>query len=159
MKNHTPRKVEWYIKKYGKELGVVMFGLRTKYKRLPWNKAYENIRRRCLDSRCREFSDYGGRGIKCEVLPRELKELFFRDKAHLLGIPSVDRIDPEGSYTKSNIHWIEFDINRQHRKMSHPVRAAQCEEIFNIISTKQKEFRWHNKLMVSCLNELLKRFR
>lgn len=148
----------WYTKKYGDKIGAVTFNFRQQSKELPWEKAYKNILYRCSQSTAREFSDYGGRGIKCEIKSSDLKVLFFRDNGHLMKTASVDRIDPEGSYTKSNIRWIEFDTNRRWNKMSHPVRARQCQEIFEIISSKQKEFRWHNKLVKACLRKLVKMF-
>lgn len=41
----------------------------------------------------------------------EVKTLWFRDKAHKLNLPSIDRIDPNGHYVFGNCRFIELSEN------------------------------------------------
>lgn len=87
-------------------------------KQHPWVKVYASINQRCNNSKNCSYDDYGAKGIKCLITVEELKELWFRDKAYLLGKPSIDRIDSKGNYEKSNCRWIEFidNCSRQYRE-------------------------------------------
>ena len=41
----------------------------------------------------------------------EFKELWLRDKAHLLKVPSIDRIDPSKGYIQGNCRFLERSLN------------------------------------------------
>jgi hypothetical protein len=83
----------------------------------PWHRPLEYAKRRCSDPKHREFSRYGGRGIKCFLTKQQAIELFIRDQAHLLERPSLDRIDPDGHYSFENCRFIEWRDNiAGHRK-------------------------------------------
>ena len=42
---------------------------------------------------------------------KDFKELWFRDKAYLMGCASIDRIDKDGDYVKHNCQYIELVDN------------------------------------------------
>jgi len=77
----------------------------------PWINTYYAARQRCTDPNCQFYKRYGGRGIKCLITKEELKRLWFRDKAWLLKIPSIDRKDNNDNYTFENCRYIEMGAN------------------------------------------------
>lgn len=80
-------------------------------RRNPWARYVEWARRRCRDPRHRDYQWYGERGIECRLTARDLKAVWFRDRAWTLDKPSLDRIDPDGHYEISNVRFIEFWAN------------------------------------------------
>jgi hypothetical protein len=109
---------------------------------LPWAKAQKNISQRCRSRATNKSQYYFGRGIKCLVSGVDLKELFFRDKAWKMKIPSVDRINPDGDYVKENLRWIEFSKNRSERLFSNPCRAQGYVKLMSLISAEMEALRW-----------------
>jgi hypothetical protein len=89
-----------------------------------WYKAWMNARQRCTNPNATKYEYYGGRGIKCFLLPCEAKELWERDKADLLKCASIDRIDPNGNYTFKNCRFIEFQENRKRKGLTKYVSSG-----------------------------------
>lgn len=94
----------------------------------PWAVAYNNILSRCTKPRSNGYKYYGGNGVLCLVSSAELREMFIREKAYMLKIPSVDRIDPRGHYEPSNVRWVEFSDNRAMRGIDHPSHRLEMDE-------------------------------
>jgi hypothetical protein len=80
-------------------------------KKFPWIRIFSDIKQRCNNPNIAQYKDYGGRGIKCLITPKELKELWFRDKAYDMEQPSIDRIDNDGNYTFENCQFLELVDN------------------------------------------------
>ncbi len=85
-------------------------------RRSPEYIAFYNAQRRCTVKQWKQYSDYGGRGIK--FLFRNFEE-FYR---HIGPRPSVfhtlDRIDNDGHYAIGNVQWAtrkEQAMNRRKR--------------------------------------------
>src|SRR5690349_11231051 len=85
--------------------------LRTKQYRAdnPWAKTLTCILTRCNDHA--RFPSYHRKGIKNYLNTKDLKYLWFRDKAYLLKEPSIDRINNNKGYTLSNCRYIELVEN------------------------------------------------
>lgn len=81
---------------------------RAKY---PWAAKLFQIRGRCENKRSVNYSHYGERGIKCLLTMDDIKMLWFRDKAYLMKIPSIHRINNNGNYEVSNCKFIEMEEN------------------------------------------------
>ena len=77
----------------------------------PWMKSLIYIRARCNNPNKQWYELYGGRGIKCAITGKELKELWFRDKAYEMKKPSIDRINTNGNYSLENCQYLELKIN------------------------------------------------
>lgn len=88
---------------------VYFSSYRKKYiKRNPWLISYCSIL-----SRCKYNSNpiYKRRGIKNFLKIKDLKYLWFRDKAYRLKRPSIDRINNDGHYIIQNCRYIELKEN------------------------------------------------
>lgn len=73
----------------------------------PWEKTYKRI-----SSRCAPSGNYGKRGIRRFITPKELKKLWFRDKAYLLKQPSIHRKEGTKNYTITNCKYVELLENK-----------------------------------------------
>ena len=79
-------------------------------------KCFSNIKRRCNNSGCPDYKNYGGRGIKC--LFKSSQEFVdyiinvLKINPHNL---EIDRIDNNGHYEKGNIRFVTRKINRNNR--------------------------------------------
>lgn len=102
-----------YSRKYYKENSTkikkrIVAYLKEYYKRNPWAKTYKSIISRC-NGRSRY---YFKKGIKNFLTLKNLKYLWFRDKAWLLKQPTIDRRNNKGNYTLNNCRYIEMSKNR-----------------------------------------------
>ena len=93
-------------------LGGKMISRKEKYYRYiklkPWSKNMTTLRNRCKNS---PFYNGEIKLRRCLITMVELEKLWFRDKAWLLKVPSVDRINNNGDYTYENCRFIERDEN------------------------------------------------
>ena len=85
----------------------------SKYRKLnPWVATFANINQRCTNPNRNCYKFYGEKGIKNLFKnPKEIKFLWFRDKAYEMKEPSIDRINPEDNYCIENCRFIEKRIN------------------------------------------------
>ena len=81
-----------------------------------WIKTYFSILARCNCKSNVSYKYYGNRKVKCLITPKELKYLWFRDKAYLMKKPSIDRINTNGNYELKNCRYIEFIENCSRKK-------------------------------------------
>lgn len=75
------------------------------------------ILERCNNPNSTPYKYYGGRGIKCDFNSWEE----FRDWSHANGYAeglSIDRIDPNGNYSKDNCRWVTSDVQQANRRKS-----------------------------------------
>ncbi len=77
----------------------------------PWMQNLMCARRRCSSKNQKGYKFYGGRGIRCLLTPEEIKTLYFRDSAHAMKRPSIDRINVNGHYEIGNCRFIEHSQN------------------------------------------------
>jgi len=73
--------------------------------------SFYEARKRCTNVKRNSYKNYGGRGIKFLLIRKEVRALWFRDKAYLMKHPSIDRRDNDGDYIYSNCRFIEFSEN------------------------------------------------
>lgn len=105
-------KIKQRLKRYRKENKQFLLERAKKYYiKFPWIRTLKNIKDRCNNINNKDYKNYGGRGIKCLIASEELKKLWFRDKAYLLKVPSIDREDNNGNYTFENCQYIEMIEN------------------------------------------------
>ena len=73
----------------------------------PWVKYLSYIASRCGPKGC-----YANRNFINTIVTRDLKFLWFRDKAYLMKEPSIDRINNKIGYQLSNCRFIENSLNK-----------------------------------------------
>ena len=76
---------------------------------------WQNMKNRCNNPNDKFFNDYGGRGIR--VCKRWLKfENFLADMSEKPEGLSLDRIDNDGNYCKSNCRWTTIKIQQRNTR-------------------------------------------
>ena len=70
-------------------------------------RIWTDMKRRCLDPKRKNYSDYGGRGIKIcdEWLDYSLFKQWALNNGYADSL-SIDRIDNDGNYEPSNCQWV-----------------------------------------------------
>ncbi|HDZ77097.1 MAG TPA: hypothetical protein ENH41_03340 [Candidatus Omnitrophica bacterium] len=91
-------------------------------KNTPWINAYFAARQRCNDENSVNYHNYGGKGIRCFITKNEIKELWFRDKAYFMKLPSIHRKNNDGNYTIKNCQFLEKGENT---KRAHSIPVIQ----------------------------------
>jgi len=108
----------------------------------PYIVTLRNIRHRCNNKNNRCYKNYGGRGIKCFLSLQDIKFLWERDRAHLLKVPSIDRINNDGNYEIANCRFIEMNDNlmlRHGKIRTCKLCGEKTSSKFNICSKKHKK--------------------
>lgn len=102
-----------------------------------------NMLKRCYDEKCKNYNNYGGRGIQVCDRWRDNIQNFFDDVSVLPHFEedgySLDRIDNDGDYTPNNVRWAtvrEQNLNRRNTlsfEYNGRTRTLkEWSEIFNI---------------------------
>ena len=78
---------------------------------MPWRKHFYSARRRCNVIKDKNYIDYGLKGIKFKLSMRDVKFMWFRDKANSMKHPSIDRINSCGDYQLDNCQFLEHNQN------------------------------------------------
>lgn len=82
-------------------------------------RCWIGIKQRCYDSNHRNFTNYGGRGIKICDRWRENYEQFLADMGRRPSAKhSIDRIDVNGNYEPGNCRWATSSEQRRNQRNS-----------------------------------------
>jgi hypothetical protein len=74
------------------------------------------MKERCLYYKHISYSNYGGKGV--EIDPRWLRfENFLKDMGNRPSGRSLDRIDPNGNYNKSNCRWATSKVQNSNKRI------------------------------------------
>ena len=91
---------------------------------------WQSIKRRCYSEKCKDYTDYGGRGIKmCDEWKNDFKA--FHDWAIANGykeektdkginILTIDRIDVNGNYEPSNCRFVTNEVQAKNKRNTIP---------------------------------------
>ena len=81
--------------------------------KMPVYEVWQAMIQRCTNPRNARYNDYGGRGIT--VCDHWLKfENFYEDMGEPNGL-TLDRIDNNGNYEKSNCRWTTYEVQNNNR--------------------------------------------
>jgi len=83
----------------------------------------------CIRQRCQTRPRYAGRGIECRIDFNDLWDVWHRDNAAALDFPTIDRIDNDGHYERSNIRFIE-----QAENVRRGVKVCDQERTLKVLS-------------------------
>lgn len=79
--------------------------------------AWMNMRNRCLNPRCKDYANYGGRGIViCDRWSSSAN--FIEDMGEPGPRLSLDRIDNEKGYSKDNCRWATYKEQLRNKRKS-----------------------------------------
>lgn len=134
-----------------KGVGNLRHGHCRDYKQSPEHVVWTHMKQRCLNPRCKQFSDYGGRGIRIHPAWVQSFEAFYADVGpRPTPKHSIDRIDNNGHYEPGNAQWSTKAIQQANRRNSN--RLTLNGETLTLV-------QWARKLGVSyqCLQGRIKR--
>lgn len=100
-----------------------------------WYQSYKDAKARCNRPTHKDYSRYGGRGIKFLLTYEDMEFLWQRDNASSLRIPSLDRKENNNDYTLDNCQFIEHGLNANKDKPWFKKRQILHQEISQYIGT------------------------
>lgn len=92
----------------------------------PTYNSWHGMLQRCLNPRNPRWADYGGRGITVCAEWQASFEKFLADMGERPAGMSIERIDNDGPYAKSNCTWATASAQARNRRNS---RAARLEAV------------------------------
>lgn len=97
-------------------------------------KVWIGMRYRCNCPTCKDYADYGGRGISvCDewsTFPpfRDWAMANGYDPKAAKGKCTIDRINPDGNYEPSNCRWVDIKAQNNNRRLT-PRMTATCKPV------------------------------
>lgn len=96
-------------------------------------RIWHHMKERCLDQSCKDFVNYGGRGINiCTEWKNDFNQFYIWSMQNgYSDILTIDRMNNDGDYTPSNCRWAtRTEQNRNKRNsLNKPVYVAKRESI------------------------------
>lgn len=111
-------------------------------KKFPWMDRFRSCKDRCENPKTKAFKYYGGKGIKLLMDKNDFKYLWFRDKAHEMQKPSIDRINSNGHYELNNCRFIEQSENCKRSAQS---RLTEYQKLYGMKIREMMEAYGHSK--------------
>ena len=112
-----------------------------------WSKAFYGMRCRCNNPNSHQYENYGGRGIKCNLLFWYMGVLYYRDGADKMESPTIDRIDNNKDYTFENCRFIERKENVSNARKGIPWTQARYDA-----QEEKRKSGWVSPLRKDVLN-------
>lgn len=82
----------------------------------PLYSIWRGIKRRCLNKNCKQWKDYGGRGIQiCDRWKNSFQNFISDMEPRPKGC-EIDRINNNGHYEPNNCHWISHKENQRNQR-------------------------------------------
>jgi hypothetical protein len=102
-------------------------------------RTWLGMKRRCTDKRCKDYPNWGGRGIKvCDRWAFSF-ESFFADMGPRPAEHTIDRINPNGNYEPGNCRWATLQQQGAEHKRSN-VAVTVGELAFDNVSAACRHF-------------------
>jgi len=103
-------------------------------------RCWSAMKRRCYNENCKDYADYGSRGIRVCKAWRDSFEAFLRDMGTRPSIAhTIDRLDSNGDYEPTNCRWAT------------PVRQGRnrrCSKLLTLHGRSQCAADWADELKI-----------
>ena len=109
-------------KKNGRSCGCAENNQKHSQSASPTYNSFHMMRQRCNNENDKDYSEYGGRGIKICDRWNDLSHgfnNFVNDMGERPEGTSIDRIDPDGDYTPKNCRWATKTEQNQNKRTVH----------------------------------------
>lgn len=119
--------------------------------RSPTYRSWHQMKQRCYNPNAHFYEYYGGRGIGVCQAWRSAYEPFKEDMGERPPGLTLDRIDSDGDYERSNCRWATHETQQNNRRTNHHVTiqgetktVAQWAKHFGIVYTELaiSRIRW-----------------
>lgn len=123
--------------------GCLKVELQTKhgFYRHPLYGTWKSMIDRCVNKNCKDFPNYGGRGIRVCRRWSNNPGAFIEDMGARPAGTSLDRIDVNGNYEPGNCRWATNEVQGKNRRNSiylvvdgSKLHVNKCSEIFGLPS-------------------------
>ena len=112
-------------------------------------KSWTHMRDRCLNSNCKAYSNYGGRGIT--ICDEWIKyENFLQDMGEVPEGHSLDRIDVNGNYCKENCRWADDITQSRNRRC---VEKYEYNDFIGTITEHAEKYNLNANLVRRRMNK------
>ena len=91
-----------------------------------WYRSYNAMKQRCLDENCKDYDNYGGRGIKICDRWLENPMNFYKDMGDRPENMTIDRIIVDGDYEPDNCKWATAITQAQNKRVHHRNHAKSA---------------------------------
>jgi len=82
-----------------------------------FNRIFNAIKRRCTNPKCKDYKNYGGRGIKCLFASfDEFIQFLTANFSSEIQYLQIDRINNDGNYSPYNIRFVTQRENNQNKQ-------------------------------------------
>ncbi len=92
---------------------------------MPEYRVWKNIRTRCNSPTCKQYSDYGGRGIKLCERWNDFATFLADMGPRPPGKHQIDRIDNDGDYEPGNCRWVTSSENCRNKSNNRLVALGE----------------------------------
>ena len=96
----------------------------------PWRTNFYSARRRCNNKTTRDYKWYGAKGIEFFLTIKDVKFLWYRDRAYLMKQPSIDRKDNDENYILKNCKFMELKNNTEKSRIRKSILQFDLEGNF-----------------------------
>lgn len=117
----------------------------------PFYQVWQDMLRRCNNSKAKNFSDYGGRGIRVcnewltfENFHKDMRPMYKK------GL-SLDRIDNDGDYTLKNCRWATPFEQANNKRWNHFI---EYKGIRDTTSNWARYWKLNPSVLITRLNQL-----
>ena len=107
-------------------------------------RSWESMKARCLNVHDPYFSSYGGRGITVCDRWRDSFEAFLADMGERPEHTTLDRIDTNGNYIRSNCRWAPPTIQQRNKRSNRLV--IYQDELMPLVTLSEKTGRAYGLL-------------